>query len=121
MPKTGTLNEGLRKRQEQSIRETEAKIIKALDKQKHASKINISKLERDSGVSRQQIAKRYNYLYDGRVSESKQVIKLKEHITEQQREIKRITQEKTALMTLNKELSDKLVQLYAIIDSLQIK
>jgi len=44
-----TLNDGLRKAQEQSVKETERKLLKALEKQKKNTKVNISQLARDSG------------------------------------------------------------------------
>ena len=118
MAKKGILNEGLRNRQEQSVKETEAKIVQALKKQKHARKINLSQLERDSGVSRQHIAAKYSYLYDGRVNESKQVVKLKEELTEEKDKNKKLTQENTALRNEKNMLTDKLVHLYAIIEDM---
>ena len=113
------LNNGLREKQKQSIKETESKLIKALDKQKHTAKINISKLARDSGISRPHIINKYSYLYGGRVSESNQVIQLNEYITELKNKNTFLTKKNTELEITKKELTNKLVELYTLIDFLK--
>ncbi len=113
------LNDGLRKAQEQSVKETESKLLKALEKQKKSAKINISQLARDSGVSRTQILNRYSYLYEGRENESAKVIQLKNENKELNRKSKEQAKRITELEEMNKQVTDKMVELYAIIDNLK--
>ena len=111
------LNDGLRKAQEQSVKETESKLLKALEKQKKSAKINISQLARDSGVSRTQIINRYSYLYEGRENESAKVIQLKNENKELNRKNAEQAKRITELEEMNKQVTDKMVELYAIIDN----
>jgi len=111
------LNDGLRKAQEQSVKETESKLLKALEKQKKSAKINISQLARDSGVSRTQIINRYSYLYEGRENELAKVIQLKNENKELNRKSKEQTKRITELEEMNKQVTNKMVELYAIIDN----
>lgn len=120
MSKNGILNEGLRKRQEQSVKETEAKIKKALEKQRHAKVINKSLLARETGLSRPTINE-YAYLFDGRENESKQTLMLKDQLKEKEIENNRLRKENTDIKSQNKELTDKIIQLYAVLDSLNPK
>jgi len=113
------LNDGLRKAQEQSVKETESKLLKALEKQKKSAKINISQLSRDSGISRTQIINRYSYLYEGRENESAKVIQLKNENKELNRKSKEQAKRITELEEMNKQVTDKMVELYAIIDNLK--
>ena len=113
------LNDGLRKAQEQSVKETESKLLKALEKQKKSAKINISQLARDSGVSRTQIINRYSYLYEGRENESAKVIQLKNENKELNRKNAEQAKRITELEEMNKQVTDKMVELYAIIDNLK--
>ena len=113
------LNDGLRKAQEQSVKETESKLLKALEKQKKSAKINISQLARDSGVSRTQILNRYSYLYEGRENESAKVIQLKNENKELNRKNAEQAKRITELEEMNKQVTDKMVELYAIIDNLK--
>lgn len=113
------LNDGLRKAQEQSVKETESKLLKALEKQKKSAKINISQLARDSGVSRTQIINKYSYLYEGRENESAKVIQLKNENKELNRKNTEQAKRITELEEMNKQVTDKMVELYAIIDNLK--
>ena len=113
------LNDGLRKAQEQSVKETESKLLKALEKQKKSAKINISQLARDSGVSRTQIINKYSYLYEGRENESAKVIQLKNENKELNRKNAEQAKRITELEEMNKQVTDKMVELYAIIDNLK--
>jgi len=113
------LNDGLRKAQEQSVKETESKLLKALERQKKSAKINISQLARDSGVSRTQIINRYSYLYEGRENESAKVIQLKIENKELNRKNKEQAKRITELEEMNKQVTDKMVELHAIIDNLK--
>lgn len=113
------LNDGLIKAQEQSVKETESKLFKALEKQKKNAKVNISQLARDSGISRTQIINRYSYLYEGRENESAKVIELKNEIKELERKNNIQAKKITELEDTNKQITDKMVELYAIIDNLK--
>lgn len=113
------LNDGLIKAQEQSVKETESKLLKALDKQKKNAKVNISQLARDSGISRTQIINKYSYLYEGRENESAKVIELKNEIKELERKNNIQAKKITELEDTNKQITDKMVELYAIIDNLK--
>jgi len=113
------LNDGLRKAQEQSVKETESKLLKALERQKKSAKINISQLARDSGVSRTQIINRYSYLYEGRENESAKVIQLKNENKKLNRKNAEQAKRITELEEMNKQVTDKMVELYAIIDNLK--
>jgi hypothetical protein len=113
------LNDGLRKAQEQSVKETESKLLQALEKQKKNAKINISQLARDSGVSRTQIINKYSYLYEGRENESAKVIQLKNENKELNRKNKEQAKRITELEEMNKQVTDKIVELHAIIDNLK--
>jgi uncharacterized coiled-coil DUF342 family protein len=115
------LNDGLIKAQEQSVKETESKLFKALEKQKKNAKVNISQLARDSGISRTQIINRYSYLYEGRENESAKVIELKNEIKELERKNNIQAKEITELKHSHKHTTDKMVELYAIIDNLKNK
>ena len=115
------LNDGLIKAQEQSVKETESKLFKALEKQKKNAKVNISQLARDSGISRTQIINRYSYLYEGRENESAKVIELKNQIKELERKNNIQAKKITELEDTNKQITDKMVELYAIIDNLTNK
>jgi len=115
------LNDGLKKAQEQSVKETEAKLLKALEKQNKSTKINISQLARDSGVSRTQIINKYSYLYDGRKNESAIVIILKEEIAMLKNRSGVQNKKITELESANKKLSDKLVEFNAIFDDLKTR
>lgn len=114
-----TLNEGLRRKQEQSVKKTEAKLITALKKQNKNIKVNVSQLSRDSGISRTQIINKYNYLYEGRENESAKVQVIKLELDEQKRKNIVLIKKNTELINKNKQLSDKLVELNVIIDALK--
>jgi hypothetical protein len=114
-----TLNDGLRKAQKQSVKETESKLLKALEKQKKSAKINISQLSRDSGISRTHIINKYSYLYEGRENESAKVIQLKNKNKELNRKNKEQAKRITELEEMNKQVTDKMIELYAIIDNLK--
>lgn len=115
------LNDGLIKYQEESVKETEAKILKALENQKENAKVNKSQLARDSGMSRTQIGNKYSYLYEGRENESAKVIELNNKVKELARIISDKNKEITELENRNKQVTNKMVELYTAIDNLQIK
>jgi len=113
------LNNGLRKAQERSVKETETKLLNALEKQKKNDKINISQLARDSGTSRTQIINKYGYLYEGRENESAKVIQLKKENKELSRKNNEQAKRITNLEEINKQVTDKIVELHTIIDNLK--
>ena len=113
------LNDGLIKAQEQSVKETESKLLKALGKQKKNAKVNISQLARDSGISRTQIINKYSYLYEGRENESAKVVELKNEIKELERKNNIQAKKISELEDINKQTTDKMVELYVIIDNLK--
>lgn len=113
------LNDGLIKAQEQSVKETESKLLKALGKQKKNAKVNISQLARDSGISRTQIINKYSYLYEGRENESAKVVELKDEIKELERKNNIQAKKISELEDNNKQTTDKMVELYVIVDNLK--
>ena len=115
------LNEGLRAAQKKRVTETEAKILEALEKQNKNKKVNITKLSEDSGISRQQIMRRYHYLYDGRQNESDKVLKLKDELNSQVQKNKKLARTNSQLSINNKNLREKLLELNVIIIGLSKK
>ena len=113
------LNDGLIKAQVQSVKETESKLLKALGKQKKNAKVNISQLARDSGISRTQIINKYSYLYEGRENESAKVVELKNEIKELERKNNIQAKKISELEDINKQTTDKMVELYVIVDNLK--
>lgn len=115
------LNSGLIEAQRNKVIETEKKISIALKKQAGRTKINITKLAADSGVSRQQIMRKYQYLYEGRQNESYKVSKLKDELNFEIKKNKNLAQINCKLEVNNKELREKLLELNIIIMGLSKK
>jgi len=115
------LNDGLKKAQERSVKETERKLLKALEKQNKNTKVNISQLARDSGVSRTHIINKYGYLYEGRKKESAIVTILKEEIGILKNRFYAQNKKIRELELVNKKLSDKLIEFNAIFDDMKLR
>ena len=86
-----------------------------------STKINITKLSKDSGISRQQIMRKYSYLYEGRQNESTKVMNLKVEMAAQNKEYKKLIKKNDELRLTNKQLREKLFDLNIIIVQLSKK
>lgn len=115
------INDGLRNSQKKSVENTIEKLEKALKKQEKSKKVNISQLARESGISRTHIINKYSYMYEGRENETIKVLNLKKKVKDLEKKVAIQRYSYSKLELENKKLTDKLVELYSVIDILNTK